>query len=76
MIKKTFYSRFTPDQLDDMHSIYNGHKISETFIYNYEAADVAAIRLSSDSANIWDVSPPDRQRMVEEINSSKLEYFI
>lgn len=54
--------------------LYKNYKAAETFLSNYEAADVAMVRLSVDSANIWSISPPDRKRMVAEINSSKLLY--
>lgn len=64
------YFRFTQDNLNELHSIYNNYKKSETFIYSYEAPDIAAVKLSTDSANIWSISPPDRKRMEQEINSS------
>ncbi|XP_074025276.1 piezo type mechanosensitive ion channel component isoform X1 [Leptinotarsa decemlineata] len=61
---------FSPQHLEDMRIAYNAFTVSETFIYNYEAVDIAAVKLSSDSANIWGISPPDRKRMVAEIESS------
>lgn len=70
-----FFFSFTEEELEAFHSLYNGHKVSETFIYNYEAADIAAVKLSTDSANVWSVSPPDRNRMLAEVNSSKIFYF-
>lgn len=66
-----FPFRFIEPELEELHTIYNSHKLSSTFLYNYEAQDIAAVKLSTDSANIWSVSPPDRKRMVAEINSSK-----
>lgn len=51
--------------------IYNKNKVAATFISNYEAPDIAAVKLSKDSANVWSISPPDRERMIEEVNSSK-----
>nr|CAI5853648.1 unnamed protein product [Callosobruchus analis] len=61
---------FKPEQLDQLRMVYNNFKSSGTFINNYEAADIAAVKLSIDSGNIWGISPPDRKRMVAEINSS------
>ncbi|XP_018574920.1 piezo-type mechanosensitive ion channel component isoform X3 [Anoplophora glabripennis] len=60
---------------------YSDYKASQTFLSNYEAADIAAVKLSVDSANIWSISPPDRKRMVAEINSTselkvRLEYKV
>lgn len=51
---------------------YDDNKAALTFINNYEAADIAAVKFSNDSATVWTISPPDRQRMIEEINSSKI----
>ncbi|CAH1175750.1 unnamed protein product [Phaedon cochleariae] len=63
--------QFTSGEMEMLMTLYNAYKISETFIYNYEAVDVAAVKLSSDSANIWAISPPDRKRMVAEIESPR-----
>lgn len=66
-----FICRFTEGEITKFRARYNGYKVAETFLSNYEAADIAAVKLSVDSANIWSISPPDRKRMVAEINSSK-----
>lgn len=58
--------------LNTLQTAYNGHKTSEKFLYAYEEYDIAAVKLSTDSANIWSISPPDRKRMLAEVNSSKL----
>lgn len=73
--------QFTPHELEDIKVIYNAYQVSENFIFNYEAADITAIRLNTDSSNIWSISPPDRKRMISEVNSTKplkirLEYKI
>ncbi|KAJ8961206.1 hypothetical protein NQ318_008889 [Aromia moschata] len=72
---------FTDQQLNEFREVYSAYKASETFISNYEATDIAAVKLSVDSANIWSISPPDRLKMVEEINSTsilkvRLEYKV
>nr|CAH7742364.1 unnamed protein product [Callosobruchus chinensis] len=64
---------FKPDQLEQLRMVYNNFKSSGTFINNYEAADIAAVKLSIDSGNIWGISPPDRKRMLAEINSTETE---
>ncbi|CAG9835083.1 unnamed protein product [Diabrotica balteata] len=73
--------QFNENQLVELKKIYNAYQVSENFIFKYEAVDIAAIKLNTDSANIWSISPPDRQRMLAEINSTKplkvrLEYKI
>ncbi|XP_045471013.1 piezo-type mechanosensitive ion channel component isoform X4 [Harmonia axyridis] len=57
-------------QYDEMLDVYGSNKPALTFITNYEAYDVAAIKLSTDSANVWTISPPDRLRMIAEVNSN------
>ncbi|XP_057662846.1 piezo-type mechanosensitive ion channel component isoform X3 [Diorhabda carinulata] len=64
--------QFTPQELEDIKALYNAYQVSENFIFNYEAADITAIRLNTDSSNIWSISPPDRKRMIKEVNSTKL----
>lgn len=54
-----------------MLSFYNNDKNALTFISNYLNSDITAITFSTDSATTWSISPPDRQRMIEEVNSSK-----
>lgn len=66
-----FSTRFNEHELALLSTAYNGHKLSEAFLYNYEAADIAAIKLSTDSSNIWSISPPDREKMLSEVNSCK-----
>ncbi|KAK9887392.1 hypothetical protein WA026_022330 [Henosepilachna vigintioctopunctata] len=54
----------------DMLNTYDTKRNALTFITNYEAADIAAVKLSSDSSNVWTISPPDRIRMIEEVKSN------
>ncbi|CAG9862827.1 unnamed protein product [Phyllotreta striolata] len=63
--------QFTPNEMEEFRSLYNAYAVSENFMYNYEAADVAAIKLSTDSANTWGISPPDRKRLITEVMSDK-----
>ncbi|KAL3280583.1 hypothetical protein HHI36_003816 [Cryptolaemus montrouzieri] len=61
--------QFSEEQYEDMLDAYETNRQAITFITNYESSDVAAVKLSSDSSNIWTISPPDRKRMIEEVNS-------
>lgn len=45
--------------------------MASTFLSNYEGGDIASVKLSSDSASIWSISPPDKERMIMEIMSRK-----
>ncbi|XP_063707316.1 piezo-type mechanosensitive ion channel component isoform X4 [Culicoides brevitarsis] len=51
-------------------SPYNKDKSALTFLTSYEGADVAATELGSNSATIWNISPPDKERLIEDINGS------
>lgn len=61
----------TDKQYQLLTGAYLKDKTATTFISNYEAADIAAVRLSVDSSRVWGISPPDRERMIQEVNSSK-----
>jgi hypothetical protein len=74
-------NQFSPSNLVALQQAYIQHKAAATFISNYEALDIAAIKLSPNSANVWSISPPDRDLMVMEVNSSnplkiRLEYKV
>ncbi|XP_063932118.1 piezo-type mechanosensitive ion channel component isoform X3 [Zophobas morio] len=73
--------QFTESNLHKLQQIYLQQKTSATFISNYEGPDIAAVVISSNSANIWSISPPDRERMLNEVNSTdplkiRLEYKV
>lgn len=61
--------QFDDADYDQMLNAYYNKKSALTFISNYEGNDIAAVKLSTDSANIWTISPPDRNRMIEEVKS-------
>lgn len=54
-----------------MLNVFFKNKAGLALIYNYLPEDIAAIKMNTDSANIWSISPPDKKRMLEEVNSSK-----
>lgn len=62
--------RFTHADYNQILNLYDKNKFAISFISNYEPADIAAVKLNTDSANIWSISPPDKKRMLEEVNSS------
>ncbi|XP_049822868.1 piezo-type mechanosensitive ion channel component isoform X3 [Aethina tumida] len=75
------FNEFSEADYQQMLNAYSSNKAAISFISNYLPSDISAVRLNTDSANIWSISPPDRQRMVEEIKSYKpltvrLEYKI
>ncbi|CAH1133196.1 unnamed protein product [Ceutorhynchus assimilis] len=46
-------------------------RAEQIFSNNYDPGDIAAAKFSWDSAKIWSISPPDRNKMIEEVNSTK-----
>lgn len=34
--------------------------------------DVAAVKLGSNSSTIWNISPPDKDRLLDDLKSSKI----
>lgn len=79
--QSNFIYSFNELNMQNLLKTYSHRKTAVNFISNYEESDIAAIKLSTDSANIWSISPPDRQRMLDEVNSTKaitvrLEYKV
>lgn len=60
---------------EDFLSPYQKDKSALTFLSNYEHVDVAAVKLGSNSTIIWNISPPDRERLVSDLNSSEFFKF-
>ncbi|KAG5675805.1 hypothetical protein PVAND_005679 [Polypedilum vanderplanki] len=60
---------------------YIKHKAAITFLSNYEPSDVAAIKLGANSSTTWNISPPDKERLLEDLYenrtlTSRFKYFI
>lgn len=57
---------------------YAKDRTALTFLSSYEATDITAIMLASNSTAIWNISPPDKMRLIEDIKSSKFfnQYYI
>lgn len=50
---------------------YSRNKVALTFLSNFESDDVAAVELGANSTSLWIISPPDLDRLLEELKSSK-----
>ncbi|KAI4464688.1 hypothetical protein MML48_3g00017133 [Holotrichia oblita] len=73
--------QFDESDVNALMTTYKMNKYVVDFINNYEHRDIVAIKLSQDSANLWSISPPDRKRMIDEVNSTspisiRLQYII
>lgn len=63
--------QFTKNDWQKLNEPYKQDRTAVTFLSNYEAADVVAFELGRNSTSIWSISPPDRDRMIDDISSSK-----
>lgn len=50
---------------------YQKDKSAITFLSNYEPIDVAAVKLGSNSSTIWNISPPDKDRLLTDLKENK-----
>lgn len=50
---------------------YHKDKSAITFLSNYEPIDVAAVKLGSNSSTIWNISPPDKERLLKDLKENK-----
>ncbi|XP_076270334.1 piezo type mechanosensitive ion channel component isoform X3 [Rhynchophorus ferrugineus] len=64
--------QFNERDYQNMLNQFKDNKRAEQILSNnYDAGDVVASKFSLDSAKIWSISPPDRMKMIEEVNSTK-----
>jgi len=55
---------YTEKEYKNLTNLYSTEKSAVTFFENYVHSDVAAIRFSTFSGTLWDISPPDKERFV------------
>ncbi|XP_031343893.1 piezo-type mechanosensitive ion channel component isoform X3 [Photinus pyralis] len=72
---------FLENDYNRLLGVYEQNKSALTFISNYQPSDIAVIKFSKHSAATWAISPPDRKRMIAELNATypirmTLEYFV
>lgn len=51
--------------------IRNKNKQALTFLAGYDATDVAAVKLAGNSPSLWNIAPPDKQRLTDDLRKSK-----
>ncbi|XP_066250610.1 piezo-type mechanosensitive ion channel component isoform X3 [Euwallacea similis] len=63
---------FNPNDYQTLLNQFKTNKRAEQiFANNYDPGDIVAAKFSLDSAKVWGISPPDREKMIEEVNSTK-----
>ncbi|KAL1382276.1 hypothetical protein pipiens_013259 [Culex pipiens pipiens] len=58
------------DQWEQLLNNYSKSKTALTFLSNYESVDVAAVKLGANSTSIWNISPPDKERLLNDLNGT------
>ncbi|XP_033249421.1 piezo-type mechanosensitive ion channel component isoform X24 [Drosophila miranda] len=61
-IDPTMYSQMTNAYIKDKQAL--------TFITGYDATDVAAVKLAGNSPSLWNIAPPDRQRLLNDLRNN------
>lgn len=71
------FIRFNDNDYQNLLNQFKDNKRAEQiFSNNYDPGDIAAAKFSWDSAKIWSISPPDRNKMIEEVNSSMYIVYV
>lgn len=61
---------FTEKNWEQLKKQYSRNKVALTFLSNFESNDVAAVELGANSTSLWIISPPDLDRLRDELRSS------
>ncbi|XP_070072108.1 piezo-type mechanosensitive ion channel component isoform X1 [Drosophila takahashii] len=59
-----------PEMYSQMTNAYIKEKQALTFITGYDATDVAAVKLAGNSPSLWNIAPPDRQRLLNDLRNN------
>ncbi|XP_075153442.1 piezo type mechanosensitive ion channel component isoform X2 [Haematobia irritans] len=61
---------FNDEMFSQMKNAYIKEREALSFLLNYDASDIAAIKLSGNSPTMWNIAPPDKLRLLDELNSN------
>ncbi|KAK2582220.1 hypothetical protein KPH14_004571 [Odynerus spinipes] len=61
---------YTEEEFKNLTDLYVRDRAAITFLENYINTDVAAVKLSGFSRKLWDISPPDKEKLRSELISS------
>ncbi|XP_072762715.1 piezo-type mechanosensitive ion channel component isoform X11 [Anoplolepis gracilipes] len=61
---------YTEDQYKTLTNINSTDRSAVTFFENYIYSDVAAVKFSTFSGKLWNISPPDKDRLKTELGSN------
>lgn len=66
---------FKDGDFNKLNNKFSRDRTALTFLSSYEASDVTAIVFASNSTSIWNISPPDKLRLLSDIVLSEYFYF-
>lgn len=55
---------------DTFQNAYKRNRTATTFLSNYDADDVVAVKLRTNSSATWNISPPDKKQLILDLRSS------
>ncbi|XP_070853771.1 piezo-type mechanosensitive ion channel component isoform X8 [Drosophila suzukii] len=58
------------EMYSQMTNAYLKEKQALTFIAGYDPTDVAAVKLAGNSPSLWNIAPPDRQRLLNDLRNN------
>lgn len=64
--------RLTEENYNHIKSLYPDSNTASTFLSYYSADDVAAVQLGKNSKAFWSISPPDLERLIDDLKNSKI----
>ena len=66
------YSEKNFDDLRELYEVTHRDRSAVTFLENYINTDVCAVKLSTESGRLWSISPPDKNRLIDELKSNNI----
>lgn len=62
---------FTGSNLNNFMEAYTESKHASAFMSAYDSNDIAAIQLPGNSSSVWEISPPDMTRLLDDLTNNK-----
>lgn len=71
-VMKSDIRQFTTSEWNKLLRIYDSNPQAMIFLAEFEAKDVVAVSLNTNSSSLWNVSPPSLQSLIEELEVGTL----
>ena len=69
-------NRFKEENWAVMKKLYKNNGKAYTFLSNFEHVDVAAVTLGANSTSLWIISPPDLDRLIDDLEKSIILFHL